>query len=166
MAYLIDFIKNKPLKKIPEYICYRHPKSNLYIMADKKGCIVGRMNAHPKYVPDSDTYYPGESGYYSFYINRLFVNKEFRNKGIGKAFLNIAAKESYRRNCDGKVHLIAAILEGGGKPPQKLYRKYGFDSRNKYHIALIDKAIKDKTDVSKMCWHTPMYLPKKNKLEK
>ena len=163
MRYLIDNIKYRTLKKVPEYICYRHPKKDLYVMVNKEGKLVGRMNAHPNYVEDK-SYYPGESDYYSFYISRLYIDKEFRNKGAGTAFLNIAAKESYRRNCDGKVHLIAKAIMGE-KRPHKLYRRYGFDSQKKDHIKLIDQAIEDKTDVQQL-YYTPMYLPQKNKLEK
>ena len=150
----------KNIVKGSEYLCHRANKSNVYEMSDNTGRIVGRMVAYPEFIKDSDTYYPDKKDYYSLYIKRLFVEKEFRHKGIGKYFLDIAATDSYKRNCDGNVHLIAERLEAGN-PPQKFYRKNGFDSQNKTHIDLIDKAIETNTSLPPARWITPMFLPKK-----
>lgn len=156
----MSILSTKPIKKIPEFIGYRHPKSNVYVLSDKNANIVGRMVAYPEFLRDNATYYPDKQNCYSLYIKRLFVEKEFRGKGAGQAFLNIAAAESYQRNCHGNVHLIAQSLEGG-KHPQKFYRRYGFDSQNRYHIELIDKAIEDNTKLPPARWITPMFLRRK-----
>lgn len=157
----VSFLKTPAHKKFPEYICYRHPKKDIYHLANNKGELVGRMRAYPEYIPDNDTYYPNASKYFSLYIQRLFIKPEFRDKKAGTAMLNIAAKDSFRRSCHGKVHLIAGAIENLGKPPQKFYRRFGFDSQYKSHIKYIDEAIKNNTPLPKnIKWETPMFLPR------
>lgn len=159
MSYMIDFMKNRPLKKFPEYLCYRHPKSNVYMLSNKEGKLVGRMVAMPEYISDGTLYNPNKAGYFSLYIKRLFIEKEFRKKGAGRAFLNIAAKDSYNRSCQGNVHLVAQALESGGAPPQPFYRKFGFDSQNKSQMKAVDEFIKNGTPLPKYKWTTLMYFP-------
>ncbi len=127
-------------------------------MFDREGQIVGRMAASKEFINHNDIYNPNKIDYYSLYIQRIYVPKEHRGKGIGTAFLNIAAQESYRRGCHGDVHLIAENIEQGGRPPQKLYRRFGFNSQKKWHIEMIDKAIAENTPLPPAKWSTPMYL--------
>lgn len=145
-----------------KYICYRNPKGGIYRLFNKQGHIVGRMIANREYINTNDIYNPEKKDYYSLYIKRIFIEKEYRGKGAGKAFLNIAAAESYRRKCNGNVHLIAQALENMGTPPQKFYRKFGFNSQNKYHIEKIDEAIKNNTPLPPLRWITPMFLDRNN----
>lgn len=153
------------LRKQPtnwKYLCYRNPQKGPYIMFDKEGHIVGRMAAGKEFINNNDMYNPGKKDYYSLFIQRLYVPKEYRGQGIGSAFLRIAAKESYRRGCNGNVHVIAGSFEQGAKPPQKIYRRAGFNSQNKTHIEMIDKAIAENTPLPPARWVTPMYLESKN----
>jgi GNAT superfamily N-acetyltransferase len=153
----MNITRQKINPKSIEYLCYRHPKSNIYKLANKEGKHVGTMVAMPEFISDNDIYNPDKKNYYSLYIKRLFINKEERGKGAGTALLNIAAADSYRRNCHGDVHLIAQALENYGTPPQKFYRKNGFDSQKAYHIETIDKAIKENTKLPPLLWITPMF---------
>ncbi len=145
-----------------EYLCYRNPKKGPYLMFDKQGQIVGRMGASKEFINHNDVYNPNKIDYYSLYIQKIYVPKEHRGKGIGTAFLNIAKADSYRRGCNGNVHLIAENIEQGGRPPQKLYRRAGFDSQKKYHIEMIDKAIAENTPLPPAKWSTPMYFEGKD----
>jgi len=155
----MSLLVQKQLKKVPDYLCYRNSKSSVYVLAAKDGKIAGRMVAMPEFLSDTKTYYPDKKDCYSLYIKRLFVEKNYRSKGAGTALLNIAAKDSYRRHCSGNVHLIAQALEQGNHP-HKFYRKYGFDSQSKYHIDLIDNAIKNNTELPPARWCIPMFLPR------
>ncbi len=145
-----------------QFLCYRNPKKGPYWMFDKQGQIVGRMAASKEFINHNDVYNPDKIDYYSLYIQRLYVPKEHRGKGIGTAFLNIAKTDSYRRGCHGNVHLIAESFEQGAKPPQKLYRRAGFDSQKKGHIEIIDKAIAEGTPLPPGKWSTPMYFAGKD----
>lgn len=154
-----SILQTRPLKKIPEYLCWKTPKKNTYFLFNKEGRLAGRMVAYKDYCTENDVFYPTKMSYASFYIKRIFIEQEFRQKGACKAFLNIAAKESYRNHCDGKVHLIAKDISGTGFHPQIIYRKYGFDSQNKYHIQNIDSAILNSSPLPKgIKWETPMFL--------
>lgn len=161
-------IKNLPnplLRRYPlniEYFCYKNPKKGPYLMFNKQGQIVGRMAANKEFINNNDMYNPNKKDYYSLFIQRLYVPKEHRGKGIGSAFLRIAAEESYKRGCNGNVHVIAGSFEQGAKPPQKIYRRAGFDSQNKTHIEMIDKAIAENTQLPPARWVTPMYLKGKD----
>lgn len=145
-----------------KFLCYKNPKKGPYIMFDKQGQIVGRMAANKEFINHNDIYNPDKIDYYSLYIQRLYVPKEHRGKGIASAFLNIAKADSYRRGCNGNVHLIAESFEQGAKPPQKIYRRAGFDSQKKGHIEIIDKAIAEGTPLPPGKWSTPMYFAGKD----
>ena len=125
----------------------------------KDGKYAGYMRAHPDFIEDNNIYYPRIKNYFSFYIKHLFIENEFRNQGLGRILLNIAKKESFRYDCDGKVHVVAGRLCGEEKLPHKFYRKNGFDSQYKTDIKLIDNAIKNNTEVPvKLGSGIPMFL--------
>lgn len=164
-------LSNKPiiksLDKISDYICQSNKNKTCFKISNSDGKVMGSISMSPEHIYDSKTYFPDMEGYTSLYIRRLFVEKEFRNKGIGKALLDIAAKESLKYGCEGRMHLIAQpmITEPQNKP-QIFYRKYGFDSQNKWQINELDKAIKDNTPLPPARWITAMFYKVKNMLEK
>lgn len=131
---------------------------NNYKMFNQNGEILGTMQAIPERV-DTPEFYPANDCYYSFYINRLDALK--RNNGVGRSFIKIARKESYRNACEGRVHLIAKNPKDIYDKPDIFYRKCGFDSSNKYHIEKIDEAIKNNKPLENLWQQTLMYLPLK-----
>lgn len=157
----------KPNEKLADYVCCKNKKGTAFTINDSAGKVLGSIALMPEHIYDSKTFFPDMEGYTSLYIKRLFVEKEFRNKGIGKALLDIAAKESLKYGCDGRMHLIAQpMITEPMNRPQIFYRKYGFDSQDKWQMEALDKAIKDKTPLPPARWITAMYYKVKNMLEK
>lgn len=169
--YCMKLMPNIPLhnssNKLANYVCHRCKNGSGFTINDTNGNILGNISIIPEHIYDSKTFFPDISGYTSLYIRQLFVQKEFRNKGIGKALLDMAAKESLKYGCEGRMHLIAqpVIAEPTNKP-QIFYRKYGFDSQNKWQIEALDKAIKENTPLPPARWITAMYYKVMNMLEK
>jgi hypothetical protein len=135
-----------------------------YKMADiKTGEIIGEMKARPETIRDTyRRFSPNADVYVSFYIEKLRAFK--KNIGVGKAFINIAKKESFRHLCCGNVHLIAKNFLDVSDTPFVFYRKMGF-SFNKYNQQTqkyIDDCIKTKTiPLSENCgYELPMYIEK------
>lgn len=117
---------------------------------------LGRMKGYPYLVRDCEEYYPDKDIYYSFYIAKVKAN-EFR-KGIGKKLIQLAKCESYRYDCNGKIHLDAV---NEARPPFYFYRALGFDSQDKLKINIIDqyrKLNQPLPDKYKK-WCISMYLP-------
>lgn len=124
-----------PPKKLTQYLVTiyspkNNPQRTVYRMFDRDGSELGRMEATPMIVNNKyREYSPNADSYKSLYINRLIVNK--RNQGIGRAFINIAKKESVRKLCSGNLHVISSNLFDKNNPPHIFYRKMGF-CFNKY----------------------------------
>ena len=136
-----NYILETPRKvRIPDRIVTSYKKNGFYNyrMHKLNGEILGEMQAIPERV-DIPDFYPETKPYYSFYIKKL--ESYVRNCGVGKSFMKIAQKESYKTCCDGKVHLIARNTTNAKDKPDIFYRKCGFDSQNKAHIEIIDAAI-------------------------
>lgn len=161
-------LKFPPLKKHPitEYNVYRAPsriKRYTYTMFDKTGNIVGKMLAFPTTIRDINRQYsPNADEYPSFFIDRLFAYQ--RKKGVGKAFINIAQKESIRNLCLGNLHVIASSYFDKTNPPYIFYRKLGFNC-NKYTQETqkyLDNCIKRHRQVApqKVVKDLPMYIEK------
>lgn len=153
----IPEIKQFPTFKDKFVYKYQHNGFLNYKMFDKKGILIGTMQALPMRVDYSGFYPDMYTSYYSFYIRSLKAIKRYI--GVGKSFIKIAKKESYRNNCDGKVHLVAANINDIKDKPDIFYRKCGFDSSDKYHIEEIDKCIKENKPLKNLWRHTLMYLP-------
>ena len=152
--------------KLTNLLAYkRHGNGNfVYKMADTKtGKQVGLMIARPEVVRDKyRRFSPNADVYSSFFINRL--NSYVKNIGVGKAFINIAKKESVRTLCSGNVHLISKNTQNPKEAPHLFYKKLGFkcnkynDKCNKY----FDECIKENKPVDiKICGsEIPMYIEK------
>ena len=152
-----NIIETRPTAPLSKYYVYKN--GNKYQMCDRNGNYVGNMVAHPERIFDKFTYYPKIKNYASLYIANLFINKNFRSKGAGKAFLNIAKRESYRRNCDGRVHLIAEHADLRQPPPHIFYRKQGFSTQFLSTLEKIDKIIKyGVKQINEEFQNIPMYF--------
>lgn len=157
-------LKFPPLKqlKITDYITYHCKNKNnthIYNMIDiKTGALVGKMKARPEIISDkSRRFSPNAEVYHSFFIDRLFAYT--RGSGVGKAFIKIAKKESFRNLCLGNIHTIASSLFDKQNPPYIFFRKQGFNF-NKYSTVTakkIDDCIKHKTQIN-ICGDFPMYI--------
>ena len=127
----------------------------------KTGQIVGEMKAYPEDVYDKFRQFsPNKDSYRSFYIQRLFAYE--KNKGIGKSFINIAKKESFRNFCFGNLHVISSARFAMDNPPHIFYRKMGFSFGRNYSCSekYIDECIKNNKQVEKgKCpLDIPMYI--------
>jgi len=157
-------ILNTKTEKIPERLIFKVLKKEageyifIYRMASKKGKYLGEMKALPAFVQD-ESYYPNMKNYFSFYIKLL--KAKVKNQKVGTDFLKLAKKESYRANCDGKVHLFSVSPEIEAKsPPSIFYRKNGFSSKNISLLKAIDRRIKNKNvPLPSDCSQMEMYLP-------
>ncbi len=147
--------KSPPVSKY-----YALKKGTTYFLADTKGHYVGNMGAVPERIRENQTYYPDSKNYASLYITNLFINKKYRQKGAGSAFINIAVTESARRNCGGRVHLIAVHDDKTQLPPHIFYRKAGFDSQDWVIMDKINNFIEEGIKLpGKSLDAIPMYLP-------
>ncbi len=156
-----SILEVKPRKELPKYLIYFNRwTSNYTLVNSETGKSLGKMCARPEAIYDN-TYYPANHPYSSFYISSLWVDPKHRREGVGKALINLAKVESFRRGGDGRVHLIAQKLnDQESKPPQIFYRKQGFTSQYKWQIATIDRCIMNNEELPKnMRWITPMFLP-------
>jgi len=154
------YIAGQPRRDLPKYLIYHNPKDYSYkLFSTKNGELLGDMDAYPEFVFDDRNYYPKERGYTSFFISHL---KAFKKKqGVGRAFIDLAKIESIRRNCEGKIHLLAKNITGDpDNIPIIFYRKLGFDSQYRGLIRNIDEFLKGNTKLSKMVDRSiPMYMP-------
>ncbi len=136
----------------------------LYRMIDlQKGKVAGYMRAGTDVIDDNFySYSPNAKRYYSFLIDRLYVEPEYRNQGVGTAFINIAKKESMRNFCTGNIHLTSFNTHEPTRHPHLFYRKLGFKC-NKYNQLTqkyLDECIKEnrQTEVGKCVYKLLMYI--------
>lgn len=158
-----------PLKspKITDFITYvyRSKTSGVYFykMLNKEGMLVGEMKAYPEVIYDKyRRFSPNADVYRSFFIDRLFAYK--KGVGIGKAFINIAKRESFRKVCFGNIHTVASSVFDKQNPPYIFFRKMGFDF-NKYSSKTreyINDCIKQNKQIenNKCMMDTPMFIDK------
>lgn len=152
--------------KITSLLAYkkRSNGSFIYRMADTKtGKRVGTMIGRPEVIRDTyRRFSPNADVYSSFFIHRLY--SYVKNIGVGKAFINIAKRESVRTLCSGNVHVISKNVLNPKEVPHLFYRKMGF-SCNKYNESsnqYFDKCIKENkpVDIKKCGVEIPMFIEK------
>ncbi len=148
-------------KQIPQRLIYKVPLEDTYIykMADTKtGKYVGRMIGNISQEFMDSSFYPSLESYKSFFIRIL--NLKSKREGHGSSFIKLAYNESRQNGGGGKIHLIASSCFEPKASPHVFYRKLGFTSRYSESIKIIDKAIKNKKNLSyKDIIDIPMYLP-------
>lgn len=136
----------------------------IYKMADiRTGKLVGKMIAYPEIVRDKYRMFsPNADVYSSFFIHRLY--SFVKNIGVGKAFINIAKRESIRTLCSGNVHLISRNPLNPKEVPHLFYRKLGFHCNKYYQVSekYFDECIKENkpVDIGNCGIEIPMYIEK------
>lgn len=162
-------LKFPPIKqpKISTYFVYKIKSKNtgafIYKMFNRQGNFVGEMTAYPETIHDLNRQFsPNADSYRSFYIKRLNVFD--RHKGAGRAFINIARKESLRNFCLGNIHLISSARMDMENPPHIFYRKMGFLCSKYFKLIekYLDECIQNHTRIEKgKCpLDIPMYIEK------
>lgn len=152
------FITRK-VKTLPEYLIYHNRKKDSYtLFSTKTGDILGKMQAYPDFIFDDRTYYPKERGYTSFFISNITAYT--KRKGVGTALINLAKRESIRRNCEGKIHLIAKnITKDADNLPILFYRKLNFSSQYRGLMENIDAFLKGEKELSPIANKSiPMFM--------
>lgn len=115
------------IKNLPKTLIYS-PSTDVYRMfSTKTSKQIGEMkvnNFHYKDIPCLE-------------IVSLLINQ--KREGFGRQFINFARKESYARNLNGNLYVIAGGLnDENGNAPHQFYRKLGFKSDNKKLLRRVD----------------------------
>ena len=162
-----SILQTYTVKNLPEHLIYfNRKKSNYTMFSTHTGEILGKMSVQPEYIYSNNIYYPNIKCYSSLYIKSLKAEK--RRSGIGQELINLARRESIRRGCEGRVHLIAKnVTREADNLPYVAYRKMGFDSQQKWEITSIDRYIKTGETLPLLLKRgLAMFLPVKNYCEK
>lgn len=118
-----SILLTKPIKEMPKGLIYNHKNKDIYkliSLKDKK--VVGEMRAYP--IKNDKLYYKSEQENDTiFHISSLEIFEKMRNQGWGGLFIDFAKKESFNKNCKGKISLVAYNYE---KSPHAFYKKQNF----------------------------------------
>ena len=100
--------------------------------------LVGRMTAFDIDV-QYDKFYKLKPGQKIFHIFTLEIEQFCQNNGWGSYFIDFAKKESYKRNCEGRVSLVSYNYDN---PPHTFYKKQGFITIDKRTNKELDYCLK------------------------
>lgn len=130
----------KPIKKMPKGLIYNHKNKDIYkLISLKNKKVVGEMRAYP--IKNNKTYYKNEQKNDTiFHISSLEILPKEQRKGWGEIFINFAKKESFNKNCKGKISLIAYNYETS---PQAFYRKHGFVTLDDKTNKILDEYVEN-----------------------
>ena len=136
----------------------KYSNKAVFLMYDKKGCCLGRMETEPCVLRNRyHLYSPNSDKYSSLYIKRL--NSFKRRVGVGSSLINAAKIESFKNFCNGNIHLVASDIFDAKHPPQ-VFRKVGFEF-GKHEIdtkKIVDDCIKNNKPVDKLLGDSFMYI--------
>ncbi|MEI3271358.1 MAG: hypothetical protein V8S20_08430 [Candidatus Gastranaerophilaceae bacterium] len=159
---MLKFPPLKPHRYTERIIVKKQEKySNkaVFLMYDKKGCCLGRMETEPCVLRNRyHLYSPNSDKYSSLHIKRL--NSFKRRVGVGSSLINAAKIESFKNFCNGNIHLVASDIFDAKRPPQVFYRKVGFEF-GKHEIdtkKIVDDCIKNNKPVDKLLGDSFMYI--------
>lgn len=171
---MISLLASKPLKKIPERLCYYTVKNNLppnpvhdfmvltYNMADTKtGKFLGEMTVSPMIFDAriNNKIYPEEKGFFKS-LQIFHIESCERSKGVGSDFIKVAKSESKRFGCEGRVNVISSTMYDRKNPPHIFYKKNGFISVSEIINNKLNECIIQKKKASfKRITGIDMYLP-------
>lgn len=146
---------------IPERLIYGSGKT--YNMASTKtGHYLARLKVTPMELKEN-SFYRNEQPIKSLYINDLNVCGFTRRNNVGTDFVNFAKILSRKKNCEGRLHLLAYNYDNPGKAPHKFWRKLGFASVYPEENKILDFIIENNLLVPpNMCQGTMMFLEKWN----
>lgn len=137
----------------------KYSQDTVFRIYDNKGNCLGKMETEPQIVNNQLLLYsPHSKKYASLYIKKLNVHKRF--KGVGTSLINVAKVESFKKFCNGNIHLIASDVYDEKRPPQVFYRKVGFEF-GKHEIdtkKIVDDCIKNNKPVDKLLGDSFMYI--------
>lgn len=88
-------------------------QGNMIVVAECNNAIIGKIDLMQK----------KREGKEFLYVERLIINKEYRNKGIGKRFLAFAEAECKKRN----LQFLDVAVRDENDIAKKLYAGHGFD---------------------------------------
>lgn len=88
-------------------------QGNMIVVAEHNNTIIGKIDLMQK----------KREGKEFLYVERLIINKEYRNKGIGKRFLAFAEAECKKRN----LQFLDVAVRDENDIAKKLYAGHGFD---------------------------------------
>lgn len=126
----------KPIKSFPQNLIYNSQKSpDFYTMANEKGELVATMLASVKH-KETSSVYKEFLPYKTLFIRSLNVRQP--NKGYGKAFVEFAKQESYKKGCEGKVSLVAY---NPSKSPHLFWYKQGFRSTKDFENDFFERSL-------------------------
>lgn len=135
-----SILLTKPIKEMPKGLIYNHKNKDIYkliSLKDKK--VVGEMRAYP--IKNDKPYYKNEEKKdYIFHISSLDIFEKMRNQGWGEIFINFAKKESFNKNCKGKISLVAYNYE---KSPHAFYKKHDFVTLDDKTNKILDEYVKN-----------------------
>lgn len=126
-AYILrntPITEEEQLKKVKRYLEEIRKKERIYLVATHKGKIIGSVNVERKKFKEKHV---GTLG--------VFVKKNFRNEGIGKALM----KEIIKRSKKIGIKLITLDLFKVNKMAFILYKKLGFKKYGELPKALKHK---------------------------
>lgn len=107
---------------------------------------------------DETLQYSNKPKYNVLYLKGLHIEKDERNKGWGKYFIDFLKNESFNKKCEGRITLVAYDSD---KSPYLFCRKQGFESKIDYMNKRMDKFIKNNWKIG--YWDAlHMYLPINN----
>lgn len=161
---MLKFPPLKPHRYTERIIVKKQEKySNkaVFLMYDKKGCCLGRMETEPCVLRNRyHLYSPNSDKYSSLHIKRL--NSFKRRVGVGTSLINVAKVESFKKFCNGNIHLIASDIYDEKRPPQVFYKKVGFKfgKYEKEVEKIVNEYIKDNKPISRTLGDSFMYIEK------
>ena len=123
---------SKSIRTFPQNLIYVSPKvPDCYKMVNAAGEFVGTMHARVKFREDSACYkefLPCNV----FHINSLEIEK--KRQGYGSDFVKFAKQESFKKECGGRVSLVAF---NSTKSPHIFWWKQGFRSTKAYEMNIL-----------------------------
>ncbi len=139
----------------------KYSQDTVFRIYDNKGNCLGKMETEPQIVNNQLLLYsPHSKKYASLYIKKLNVHKRF--KGVGTSLINVAKVESFKKFCNGNIHLIASDIYDEKRPPQVFYKKVGFKfgKYEKEVEKIVNEYIKDNKPISRTLGDSFMYIEK------
>lgn len=139
----------------------KNPQDTVFRMYDRKGNCLGKLEIRPEAVENKLHFYsPNSEKYNSLRIRKLISHK--KRQGVGTSLINVAKIESFKKFCNGNIHVIASDVYDEKHPPQVFYKKVGFKfgKYEKETEKIVDDYIKGNKPISRTLGDSFMYIEK------